>query len=393
MKLYDYIPLSVLDKAIDDGYVERKDSPCGNFFLLDYTREATFDQVWNDATSKCRGLVVDNTDDIVGMCIPKFHNLSEGAPHHLKKYKECIDSGMKYEVYEKVDGSFGNVWWNKYTDRWQCSTRGSFESDQAKWANEWLNKKLATENLIDVGWNSYNHNGDRANFIFEIIYPDNRVVVDYGDMKELVLLTGYVIGWDEATELNYEEISYACKHNEFVMVSAFDMSIDRVIKKCETLDANHEGYVIKFENGFRVKCKGAAYCNLHRILSGLSTKAVWENIDPVTWELNQEWLKAVPEEFKREIEEYAGLLMLRMDVHYNDVDTAYTKAQRLCSEKFGGQWTKKELVVDILKPNFSKDLFCKVLQAYGGKFDDICRDIHKEHQPEFKKMTTIVDDV
>jgi RNA ligase len=141
MNLFDYIGARVLSKAIADGYVERKDSPCCNFYLLDYTRSATFDQVWNDATIKCRGLVVDANDDtIVGMCIPKFHNLTEGAAHHLKAYKECIDKKMSFTVTEKMDGSFGNVWWDKYQQKWRCSTRGSFESDQAKWANEWLDK-------------------------------------------------------------------------------------------------------------------------------------------------------------------------------------------------------------------------------------------------------------
>ena len=83
MKLNDYIDWNLLVEMIEKDYVEKKYSPCRNFFLLDYTRNATFDNVWNSATIRCRGLVVDaNTFDIVGFCIPKFHNINESADHH-----------------------------------------------------------------------------------------------------------------------------------------------------------------------------------------------------------------------------------------------------------------------------------------------------------------------
>jgi len=386
MKLYDYIPKSVLEKAIADGYVEQKNSSCGNFFLLDYTREATFDGIWSDATLKTRGLVVDSNNlSIVGMCIPKFHNLTEGAPHHLRKYADCIESGMSYEVYEKVDGSFGNVWWNKYTNRWQCSTRGSFESDQAKWANEWLDKKLAHErNLIDIGSIAVDHRGDRTNFIFEIIYPDNRVVVDYGDMQELVLLTGYVIGQDHVEELNQEEISYVCKNNEFVMVSSFNMTLDQVSEKCKTLDSNHEGYVVRFADGFRVKVKGDAYISLHKLISGLSTTSVWENIDYNTFIISKDWLVNVPEEFRDAIELCGNNMISVMQTEYNTIHTLLGDVISDCILEYGSNFSTKELVSIIRTEKYIAH-FHDIIAVHRGHDAKLREYIWKRHRPVFSK--------
>ena len=43
-----------------------------------------------------------------------------------------------------------------------------------------------------------------------------------------------------------------------------------------TQQDNKEGYVIKFDTGLRVKINFAEYVRLHKILTGVSTKTIWE---------------------------------------------------------------------------------------------------------------------
>ena len=381
MRFAEYVNPGILAKAQADGYVEEKISPCGNFALYDYTRSAMFEGVWNDATLKCRGIVVDrNSDLIVAMCLPKFFNLGEGASHHLKQYKECIDNNIPFVATEKMDGSFGNVWFDKYQQKWRCSTRGSFESDQALWATEWLSLRDIEPTLFGM----YN------NFIVEIIYPENRVVVDYGDVAELVLLTGYD---SNLVELDYAQCNFVHTLLDMAIVHVHNFSsIDEVVSICETLDGNHEGFVLRFENGFRTKIKGLQYCNLHRIISGLSTKAVWENIDYINYEIKKEWLMNVPEEFRPEIEAFGKQLMDSMYEELVMTDAAFMLSTQLAIDIYGGAFTKKNYVVDILQKKFPKAIHSKVLLAYGGKTDQLRELIWKEHQPEFKKMTVVGED-
>jgi RNA ligase len=58
---------------------------------------------------------------------------------------------------------------------------------------------------------------------------------------------------------------------------------------------DNEGFVVRFENGFRMKIKGEEYCRLHRILTNISNRNIWEylkNDKPL-----DEILDKVPDEF------------------------------------------------------------------------------------------------
>lgn len=382
MKLQDYINTNDLRKAIDDGYVDKKTSPCGNFYLLDYSRSATYDQMWTPVTIRCRGLIVDNNnDDIVGMVPVKFFSLSESVPHHLSMYKECIDKKMRFIATEKMDGSFICTFFDKYQNKWRCATRGSFASDQAIWAENWLYKN-AKVGMLMVG----------DSYIFEVIYPENRIVVDYGSTEEMVMLTAFRefdCGKDWA-ELSRDEIILISSMLQVRWVPEHGFnSIDEVVKNCELLDGNHEGYVLRFENGFRVKVKGKIYTELHKILCGLTTTAIHDNIDLDAWQIKREFLIGVPEEFLPSIETYGTELINKIKSEYDDIVEDAKISVDMVIEKFGGCYTKKEYVTEIVSKQFPKRDFHKILWAYGKHYDKLKHIIWKEHRPEFAKMTTV----
>lgn len=58
---------------------------------------------------------------------------------------------------------------------------------------------------------------------------------------------------------------------------------------------DREGYVIRFRNGFRVKVKFEEYCRLHRILTQVSNKTIWEYLSQ--GRDFDEILDKVPDEF------------------------------------------------------------------------------------------------
>src|SRR5690606_23624256 len=80
-------------------------------------------------------------------------------------------------AWDKIDGSLG-IQYRLPDGRQAIATRGSFTSDQAL---------HATKRLREAGWDIMPH--DFAfTWLWEIVYPGNRVVVDYGDRDELVYL-------------------------------------------------------------------------------------------------------------------------------------------------------------------------------------------------------------
>jgi len=135
-------------------------------------------------------------------------------------------------------------------------------------------------------------------YLFEIIYKENRIVVDY-DYEDLVLL-GIVDNADgyefDMFNANLQGITIADLHEAmgFRVVKKYDGITDFKELK-ETISNDAEGYVIKFKSGMRMKIKGDEYIRLHKILTNFSSVDIWELLrdgKPL-----DEFLDRVPDEF------------------------------------------------------------------------------------------------
>jgi hypothetical protein len=121
----------------------------------------------------------------------------------------------------------------------------------------------------------------------------NRIVVDYGDRRELVLLA--VIETASGNEIPYDEV-LSTYSKYFTIVKKYDIKNIKNFKDLQKLEEeNREGFVVRFKDGFRVKVKFAEYCRLHAILTNVSNLTVWEHL------MNNynfdELLDRVPDEF------------------------------------------------------------------------------------------------
>ena len=65
--------------------------------IWNYSPEVQYNQLWDDITLQCRGLVTDNEGNVVARPFKKFFNLEEGK--HT--------STSEFDVYDKMDGSLG----------------------------------------------------------------------------------------------------------------------------------------------------------------------------------------------------------------------------------------------------------------------------------------------
>ncbi len=259
-------------KLVDDGYLLMNKHPELELWILNYSKNTAFEKYWNEITLMCRGIVVDKDFNIVARPFGKFFNLEEHEPSE-------IPTNLNFEVFDKLDGSLGILFY--YEGDWIFASRGSFESDQAVKGREIM------LNIED----SYRFLDRAYTYVFEIIYPENRIVLDYGATEDLILLG--IINTETGNEMSHVDMVYSYD-GVFTIVEKYDG-----VKDFNTLrdmdDDNKEGFVVRFSNGFRMKMKFDEYCRLHRIVTNVSNKTIWESLK--NDEGLDEVIDRVPDEF------------------------------------------------------------------------------------------------
>lgn len=261
-----------LQQLIADRYISVQKHPTADLFIYNYTPKTQYERLWNEWTLSCRGLILDAAGQIVARPFRKFFNLEEHKPD--VSALEPVPA-EPFDVYEKMDGSLGILYW--LNDKPYLATRGSFTSEQARRGTQVLHDRYAAV---------FDRLDRTKTYLFEIIYPENRIVVDYGGLDDLILLAviDRVTGRDEDLPVSLG----------FPVVKRYD-GITDYQKLLAGAESNREGFVVKFSSGLRVKIKLAEYVRLHRILTGVSNVAIWEYL--AAGQPLDEWLEAVPDEF------------------------------------------------------------------------------------------------
>jgi T4 RnlA family RNA ligase len=237
--------------AIEAGYIISQVHPELPLKIYNYAAKAQYDREWNPMTLSCRGLVLDRDRNIIARPLPKFFNLSE--------HQGNLPAGIP-TIYEKLDGSLIILFY--YLDRWVVASRGSFNSEQSQFA----------EGLL-TNYSSYLARLDRQyTYLFEVIYPSNRIVVDYGSSERLVFLAA--IDPQTGTELDFNSIDWP---DRALTYPATDLPtwLQSIESNADDFD-NYEGFILRWPDGFRLKYKLTEYVRLHRIITQVSSKEIWE---------------------------------------------------------------------------------------------------------------------
>lgn len=159
-----------LDEYVGAGLLTKQKHPEADLYIWNYTPECQYKRQWDKYTMMCRGLITDGEGNIIARPFKKFFNWDEPDAKYPKKSK-------RVDVYEKMDGSLGILYWIGDTP-W-IATRGSFTSEQAIWST-CMFRKYANYDSFDKS----------LTYLFEIIARWNRIVVDYPN-NNLTLLAIY----------------------------------------------------------------------------------------------------------------------------------------------------------------------------------------------------------
>lgn len=255
-----------VERMIEAGYIKRQYNDDG-YELLSYTDACQWDRQWNNETLRCRGLVLTPDGTVQSRCLPKFFNWNEHA-EGIAPYD--VDFNQPFSLFEKLDGSMilasrmasGDILF---------TSRGSFTSWHAHTAREMFQGDIP----------------EGETWMFELIHPNNRIVVQYGERSELVLLARMVSHTGEELPLEWDG----------PVARKFDSSdFDDVLQMLGQIPgAEGEGFILRFEDGARVKAKSEDYVRLHKLMTGLTPRKIWECL--AAGQALNDLLDGVPDEF------------------------------------------------------------------------------------------------
>lgn len=324
VKIQDILDYTVYEESLRLGYIQTQTHPSLPFTIHNYSKSCTWDAKWNfetnswelgwnEATLACRGLITNSeTGEVLARPFLKFFNNNQPGAPVLDLLDEVI-------VTDKVDGSMGILYPIDKEGNYAIATRGSFASDQAVWGTEIWNKKYADSFAPNPSWT----------YLFEIIVPQNRIVIQYKDMEDLILLGAVDIASGEDIPLEL-----ACEGWTGPVVNTFPYKTYGEALMAPDRD-NAEGFVLFHKSSnTRVKIKQAEYIRLHRILTNVNRKAVWEILvageDPV--EIFSDapdefhaWLKSTINSLNDEFNEVKEKAILAYHEIINSLPTDYSR--------------------------------------------------------------------
>ena len=334
--------IDILKDYSERGLITLRPNKEKNLLIANYTQKVQFERLWDEITLQCRGLIVDLNGNVVARPFSKFFNLEE----HNQEGMQPIPN-EPFDVFEKLDGSLGICFF--WDGKWQIATRGSFDSEQAVKGNVLLRK---TQHLKFPGYT----------YLYEIIYPKNRIVVDYGDREELVLLS--IIETDTGREIPLSDDIFpkAKRYNGIKDISQLK----------ELKNQEDEGFVVRFKSGLRVKVKFSEYVRLHRILTQVSTKSIWDalrnnqSLDEILERVPDEFFQWVKDTKQELLDEFHGIKAYAQDIYAEHVSNYPNETRKEFAE-----WAK------------TTDCTHLLFSLLNGK--DIDQQIWKNLKPKYEK--------
>jgi RNA ligase len=252
------------NRKILDHYLQGESQFCvekhpdTDLYIYGYDSRKPNRKTWDNFNINMRGLIVDAEGEVEAMSFKKFFTFRNYLSPKLIALSEENTLRLPQEDYiitEKVDGTMGLLYW--INDVPYIATQRSFKAINAQRASQILHNK-------------YSHLFDKIDksksYIFEVLFPESRVLIDYGDREDLILI-GVI---DKATGKEETHL-----HHDIGFPVAKDYTQEfGHIKKFDELKSlnipNLEGFVITYlESGLKIKIKFPWFDEAHDALNDI----------------------------------------------------------------------------------------------------------------------------
>lgn len=270
---------SVADTIISlraNRYIQEK--RFGNISSFNFTEKAFYDKVWDEQTTKARGLYLDILKGkVAARAYDKFFNINERPETKF----DMLQYKLQFPVtaYVKENGFLGIVSYNEYEDDLLIASKSTLDSQFAQWFREMLYEKVSTENIQEMKKYIKEHN---VSFVFECVDMKNDPhIIEYPN-SELFLLD---IVQNDMNFSKYEYDTMVDIANQFGLTPKekafeiatwqkfFDWYYDILEEDYEYDGRKIEGFVIEDSVGYMTKLK-LAYYNFWKFMRSISHEAI-----------------------------------------------------------------------------------------------------------------------
>lgn len=315
-----------LDTLKQKKLVTIKDGPNG-LKVVNYGHKVQVNpKLWSAELSLARGLVFRVTVDSVSLVAtpwPKFFNRDEtDAEDHVMFRDDELDH---ISITEKKDGSLVIFWVEN--GEFVCTTKGSFNSDQSAEARRMLEANYSAQDFTE-GWT----------YMAEIIYPENRIVVDYRDYSGLYLLGVYTAQGLDVPHSELEVISGAVgmpmpeEYEEVESMAALQTTIRQIKMRSE----GKEGVVICYRRKdggvHRHKLKTLEYKEMHKAKGSINEETTLKMLKKGKF---HEWRASLNEKYHERIDGWSleylrtfSRTKAKIEVNYEQMEEALETAER-----------------------------------------------------------------
>ena len=270
---------SVADTIIalrSNRYIQEK--KFGNISSFNFTNKAFYDKVWDEQTTKARGLYLDTIKGkVAARAYDKFFNINERPETKF----DMLQYKLQFPVtaYVKENGFLGIVSYNEYEDDLFIASKSTIDSQFAQWFKDMLYEKVSSENLIKMKEFIKENN---VSFVFECVDMKNDPhIIEYPE-SELFLLD--IVRNDmEFSKYEYDQMvdianQFGLTHKEKAFEIAtwqefYDWYYDILEEDYEYNGRKIEGFVIEDSVGYMTKLK-LAYYNFWKFMRSISHEAI-----------------------------------------------------------------------------------------------------------------------
>lgn len=250
----------------------------GNISSFNYTKTAFYNKIWDEQTTKARGLYVNIPEQkIVARAYDKFFNINERPETELSMLQYKL--AFPVVSYVKENGFLGIVSYNEEDDSLFVTTKSRPDSDHASWLKDMLNKCVPESVLETLKQYIKEHN---VSFIFECVDMENDPHIIEYDSNKLYLLD-IIHNEIPCRKYDFEQLcdiadQFGLSHKEKAYVlenwqDFFDWYYEVISEDYKYNNRHIEGFVIEDANGYMVKLK-LYYYNFWKFMRGISHEAI-----------------------------------------------------------------------------------------------------------------------
>lgn len=270
---------SVADVIISlraNRYIQEK--KFGNISSFNFTSKAFYDKIWDEQTTKARGLYLDTfKGKVAARAYDKFFNINERPETKF----DMLQHKLQFPVtaYVKENGYLGIVSYDEYNDDLFIASKSTIDSQFAQWLKEAIYNQITEENREKMKQYAKDNN---VSFVFENVDMKNDPhIIEYPESK--LYLLDIVYNQMDFAKYDYEtmcdiahQLGLTPKEKAFEIANwqdFYDWYYDVLEEDYEYNGRKIEGFVIEDSVGYMTKLK-LAYYNFWKFMRAISHEAI-----------------------------------------------------------------------------------------------------------------------